>query len=263
MPLRVCGSTVGATMRTVPAIGAPPAGVTVARRARLDLRQVGRRDLGAPLEPALADQAEQLLAGADSTAPTVALRAEMTPSSGASTAVWPTLQLARLQRRALGVEAGARGALGGDVLVDRRFAERAGRAAGRFARSALAAASPSGRLGLGDGGARLRQVGLHRVGSEGRQHLAALDDVADVDAHLGQAQAVRLGADAGLLPGRDVAVGARRDRHRRALRLGDDDAQRGLGRDAAFLSSAALARSPKTSAAVAAMATPATAARSS
>jgi len=32
-------------------------------RARLDLRQVRRRHFGAPLEPALADQAEQLLTG--------------------------------------------------------------------------------------------------------------------------------------------------------------------------------------------------------
>ena len=62
MPLRVCGSTVGATMRTVPAIGAPPAGVTRGARARLELREVGRRDLGAPLETALADQAKQFLA---------------------------------------------------------------------------------------------------------------------------------------------------------------------------------------------------------
>jgi hypothetical protein len=41
----------------------PPAVVSVTGHADADEREVARRDLGAPLEPALADHPEQLLAG--------------------------------------------------------------------------------------------------------------------------------------------------------------------------------------------------------
>ena len=96
-------------------------------RARLDLRQVGRRDLGAPFEAALADHAEQLLAGRQDGADGRAARRD-DAVVGRDDGGLADLELARLQRGALRVEARARGALGGDVLVDRRLAERAGRA---------------------------------------------------------------------------------------------------------------------------------------
>jgi hypothetical protein len=75
------------------------------------------------------------------------------------------------------------------------------------ARSAFAAASASVASASTTGGLRLRELDLDRLRRERREDLAAPHDVADVDLDVGEAQAVRLGADAGLLPGRDVAVG--------------------------------------------------------
>ena len=85
---------------------------------------------------------------AGSTAPTVALRAEITPSSGASTCGLREAQLLRLGRGALRLEARLRGALGGQVLVDllRRSARRSPAARARAARwRRLRRASPRPR----------------------------------------------------------------------------------------------------------------------
>ena len=87
-PMRVCASTVGATMRTLPGVVCPPGNVTrtgvptvmrassrdvtSARHSRRPLRIM--RNSSAPLP---------------TTAPTVAVRAEITPSSGASTCAKP------------------------------------------------------------------------------------------------------------------------------------------------------------------------------
>ena len=87
-PMRVCASTVGATMRTLPGVVCPPGSVTrtgmptvmrassrdvtSARHSRRPLRIM--RNSSAPLP---------------TTAPTVAVRAEITPSSGASTCAKP------------------------------------------------------------------------------------------------------------------------------------------------------------------------------
>ena len=79
-------SIVGATIRTVPVDRFATGRGHVRHLPGLDLRKVGGGDLGTPFEAAAPDQAEQFLPRG-STAPTVAVRAEITPSSGASTCV--------------------------------------------------------------------------------------------------------------------------------------------------------------------------------
>jgi hypothetical protein len=103
------------------------------------------------------------------------------------------------------------------------------------ARAAARTLQGAGALGVGRGRGRIRlgflqrgpglgQVGVDDVGVEHGQHLSLLDDVAHVDAHLAQAQAVRLAADDGFLPGGDVAVRRKAQRQTRAGR-----ARRGHG----------------------------------
>ena len=216
MPLRVCGSTVGATMRTVPVHRRRrrPA-VTLRRHAGLAAAPGRRAATSArhSRRPWRIRRNSSWPAG--STAPTVALRAEITPSSGASTCVWRSAQLLRLRRAARCASSRAcavRSAVRYWLICWR--AERAGglQLAGALRRwPTPRPASPRPRR-------RRRAICARSActvsGAKRRQHLAALDDVADVDPHLGQPQAVGLGADAGLLPGRDVAVGGDAQRQR-------------------------------------------------
>ena len=214
-------------MRTRPCTRAAARGGDTRHLPRPDLRQVAGRDLGAPLEPAAADHAEQLLAGADHGADGGAARRDHAVV-GCQHLGLRQPDLLRPGGGAQRLQPGLRRALGGEVLVDLLRTQGAGGL--QFARAlGVGAGIGQRRLGLGHHGAALRQVGLRQVGGEGGQHLAALHHVADVDAHLGQPPAAGLGADHRLLPGRDVAVGADRGGQRRALRLGDVDGQRGLG----------------------------------
>jgi hypothetical protein len=141
MPRRVCGSTVGATIRTLPAIALPPAGVTVARVPGWTwARSAACTSARHSSRPWRIIRKSSCPAG--STAPTVALRAEMTPSSGATTAVcvtlsWRACTAARCaSRRARAV----RSAVTYWLIVASLSAPVARRL---WARSALAAASAS------------------------------------------------------------------------------------------------------------------------
>ena len=60
-PLRVCGSTVGAIMRTRPLTSPPPGSCSVAVMPGRDAPELAGGHLGAPLEAVAADQAEELL----------------------------------------------------------------------------------------------------------------------------------------------------------------------------------------------------------
>ena len=91
-------------MRTVPATGAPPAGVTLTVMPGLiSARSDDGTSARHSSRPWRIMRKSSWPAG--STAPTVALRDEITPLSGASTAVWPSLSWRACSRRALGVEA--------------------------------------------------------------------------------------------------------------------------------------------------------------
>ena len=183
------------------------------------------------------------------TAPTVAVRAEITPSSGASTCVLRQPHLLRLQHaraaastRAWAVFSAVRYWLICEALMRAGLLQRAG---------ARGVAGGFGGVGLGFGqaGARLRHVGAHGLGGEGGQHLAALHPVAHVDPHFGQAQAAGFGADAGFLPGGEVAVGRQRDRqHAPACGVAVVTVSAGLARRSSS-SSAALSPQPASSSA--------------
>src|SRR5690606_1836068 len=137
-------------------------------------------------------------------------------------------QLLRFERGARGFGTRLGGLRGSQVLVDLLRTQRAG----GFQRvGAIGIVLCIGRIGLGfaQRGARLRYLGLGGSRREGRQHLAALDRVADVDAHLGQLEAVRFIADDGFLPGGDGAVGGQADRQAGLRRLHGGDRQRRLG----------------------------------
>ena len=84
------------------------------------------------------------------------------------------------------------------------------------------------RLGLGQPGARLREVGLDGLGREYSQHLPAHHRIADVGAHFGHAQPARLGADDRLLPGGEAARGLYVEGHVDALRRDGGHGQRGF-----------------------------------
>jgi hypothetical protein len=197
------------------------------RLAGAQQRQVGRGDFGTPFQPALADHAKQLLPGRQHGADGGAARRDHAVV-GRQHLRLPQPQLLLPRGGTLCLQSRRGRALGGEVLVDllRRQC-----AAGLQVACALGVGAGVGEhgLGLGHRSGDLRQVGAHRVGAEGRQHLAALHAVADVDTHLGQTQAVGFGADAGLLPRRDAAVGRHRDGPGAALRLRHRDGERRLG----------------------------------
>jgi hypothetical protein len=67
-------------------------------------------------------------------------------------------------------------------------------------------------LGLGDGSTGLRRFGGDRVAGDARQQLALAHPVADIDQDFGQPTAADLGADRGLLPGDDIAIGRQQTR---------------------------------------------------
>ena len=197
-------------MRTVPTIGSPPAGVTVTRAPGLiwPMSDDGTSARHSS-RPWRIIRNSSWPAG--STAPTVALRDEITPSSGASTAVCETLswRACRPARCASRRARAVRSAVRYWLIVASLSAPVASRL---FARCALALASASVASASATAARICSRSACIVSGREGRERLAALDDVADVDLDVGQAQAVRLGADARFLPGGDVAVGARRQR---------------------------------------------------
>ena len=106
-----------------------------------------------------------------------------------------------------GLHFGFGGLLGGEVLVDLLAAQRPG---GLQRARALGVAAGVLCIGLclQQTGAGLRHVGLHALGCKSCQHLARAHHVADIGAHRQQTQAVGLTAHNGLLPGRNVAIGA-------------------------------------------------------
>ncbi|MPM72457.1 hypothetical protein SDC9_119433 [bioreactor metagenome] len=115
-------------------------------------------------------------------------------------------QLLGVQHGACSLDAGLAGLRGGGVLLDLLRAECAGLAERACA---LGVGGGFGGVGLGfqQVGARLGDVGLDGLAGERGQHLARAHRVAHVHAHVGQAQAIAFRADAGFLPGGDVAVG--------------------------------------------------------
>ena len=195
--------------------------------AGLNAPQLGGRDLGAPLQAALAHHAEQLRAGPHYRAHGGGAGRDHATVRCHHLRVFEA-QLLRVQRGLGGLHAGLGGLLGRGELLDLLLAECA---RGLQRAGAVGIGGSFGRIGLGfeQAGAALGHIGQHRVGREGGQHLPGLDHIAHVHTHVGQAQAVALGPNARLLPGRDVAVGSQAQRNLHALRLRRADGERRPG----------------------------------
>src|SRR3989344_3636956 len=207
--LRVCGSTVGAIMRTVPSAVAPLAAVTLTlapsamRRSSVDVTSArhSRRPLRTMRNSSVP---------APTTAPTVAVRAEITPLSGATTWVYFRRNCCAFS---VALAASTRACAVFSAVVYCWIC---------CWLKAPVACSEQAAADLG-------HIGLCGFGRESCQHLAGLDHVAYVHTHVGQAQAVAFGANAGLLPGGNVAIGRQAQRHRGALGLGRAHGKRGAG----------------------------------
>ncbi len=192
--------------------------------ARLHTRQLGGRHFRAPLQASAADEPEKLLAVAGERADGGAACRDHAVVGGEDARMRQPHVL-RLyacfcrrhprRGRLLGSHRLQHGLLTDEALAVQFLC-------------ALAVGSRFGQrgVGLGDGGAGLREVGNHRVGGDAREQLAARDPVADVDRHLGDAQARQFRADHRLLPGGDVAAGGEQLRPVGCLRRGQRDGQR-------------------------------------
>src|SRR3989338_6128713 len=217
--LRVCGSTVGAIMRTVPSAVAPLAAVTLTlapgamRRSSVDVTS--------------AHHAEQLGARAHHRAHGGRAGRDHAAVGRHHLGVLET-QLLCVQRGLGRLHASLRGLLGRGVLLDLLLAQGA---RGLQRAGPVGIGSGFGRIGLGfeQAGADLGHIGLYGFGRESCQHLAGLDHVAHVHTHVGQAQTVTFGANAGLLPGGHIAVGRQAQGHRGALGLGRAHCERRPG----------------------------------
>jgi hypothetical protein len=175
-----------------------------------DAGQFRRGHLGAPFEASLADQAKQLRPAGNDRTDRRAARGDDARVRRQHLRVLQAQQLGR-QHRLGRLHARQGGLLGGQVLADLLSAEGACVQQGA---DAVGVGGGLGRLGagFGDAGTGLGHIGLHAVVGKARQCLTALDHVAHVHQHLGQAQTIAFGADTGFLPGSDVAIGAELDR---------------------------------------------------
>ena len=196
--------------------------------AYLDALQLGGGDLGAPLQPPLAHHAEQFGAAAQHRAHGGAAGADGAAVGGQHLGVAQALLLHHQRGFGCGYP-GLGDLLGGLVLVDLLLAQGPG-----GLQRAGAGGVGAGILGVGLGLQHIRfclgHVGLHALRCKGGQHLPGAHYIAHVGAHFQQAQAAGLAADAGLLPGGHIAVGAELHRPGAALRLHGGDGERGLGR---------------------------------
>ena len=158
--------------------------------------------------------------------PTVAARAEITPSSGETTRVCArrSSSACTLARAATTREAAVFSAVRYWLICCLVNAP-----SGPIwrARSAFAVASAAIACGLGERRLRLRELRLDGVVVDAGEDLALLHPVADVRQHLGQALAADLRADHRLLPGGDVAVGRQHLRPLRRLQRNRRHGQRG------------------------------------
>ena len=162
-------------------------------------------------------------------APTVAVRAEITPSSGESTRVCAMRSSSACARaRAASTrEAAVFSAVRYCVICCLAEGARGPQLPGAVGvRHGLGGR----RLRLDQRRARLRQLGRDGVVVDAGEDLALLHLVADVRQHLRQAEAADLRADDRFLPGRDVAVGGQHLRPLGRLRRDCRHAQRRLGR---------------------------------
>ena len=187
-------------------------------RAHGNAANLAGGDLAAPFQAAFADESEHLGASAHH-------RAHAGLAGRDDAAVWGQQPgVVQAQQLRVQLRLGRRHArLGrgflGDVLVDLLGTQRP--AALHGAGSVGIGRSFSGRgLGLGHGGPHYGHIGLHALGGKAGQQLPALDLIAHAGVQLGHAQATGFGANAGLLPGRDAAVGGQLDGKRAALGLG-------------------------------------------
>jgi hypothetical protein len=197
------------------------------RLAGLQAGQLAGRDLGAPFQPAAADQAEKLLARLGQRADRRAARRD-DAVVGRHDAGLGAPQLGRLQAGPGRVQAGQRGVGGGlrlDPLlraVEALFAQLAGAFVDRPRLGQC-------RFGFGDRRLALGQFAVDRVAGDARQHVALLHRIADVGVHLGDPVVADFRADDGLLPGGDIAAGRQRLRPVSQLRGGGGDGQGRLG----------------------------------
>jgi hypothetical protein len=141
--------------------------------------------------------------------PTVALRAEMMPSSGAMTAALDAPQLGRCQTGPGGVQACQR-RIGGGLRLDTRL--RAVETLFAKLPGALVDRSRLGqcRRGFGNCCPALGEFAVDRVAGDAGQHFALSDRIADIGVHLGNPVVADLRADDGFLPGGHVAAGGER-----------------------------------------------------
>jgi hypothetical protein len=154
----------------------------------------------------------------------VAVRADMTPVSGASS--WVFLRRSswavelRLGRR----HAGLGGLFLRQVLVDLLGADGAAALHGACAVGIGCGFCGNG-LRLGYGGARKRHIRLDTFGGKACQQLAARDAVAHLGVQFCHAQAIGFSADAGFLPGGNAAIGCQLDGEHAAPGLGQGHGQ--------------------------------------
>ena len=164
--------------------------------------------------------------------PTVAVRAEMVPSSGATTRVWREPVFLRLQLCPRSGKAGGRRLFAGRRLGRRLRTDKALGCEVARARRVRPRLGQDG-FRLGDRRPRLGGVGRDGFGIHDRQGLALLHAVADVDQHLGDPVTGQFGTHRRLLPGDDVAL--RGEGARPVLALGATSATLSAGRGPASL----------------------------
>ena len=228
LPSRVARSTSGKTLRTRPSTRRPASSVDLRGRALADPHELGLGDLAFELDLAVGDDPEQRIAGggrdradarrlaADDAAACGALisvRARRTSNSRRWASAERRSACAMRERVAGGREPPLGRARRGDALLEHGLGGVAALHSAR-ARSSACAASSLGRLGLDDGGFSPARSRLRRARSRPRSARAAprggrasvgraprpgCDDVALLDEHLGDAQAVDLGRDEDLL----------------------------------------------------------------
>ena len=202
-------------------------GFDLHRRTHLNAPKISRRDFGTPLHAALANQAKQLHTCAHHTAHGGLTRRNHAGIGCAHLGLRQT-NLLQLHQGAGRLHACGRGRFSGQGLAQLRGAEKT-----LLLQIARALCLGFGFCGVGRGLGQTRfglcQFGGQSVRLQQGQHIAALHTVAHIDAHLGDLQTIGLGADHGLLPSRQRAIGTDFLCHVGHLRCGHGDGQAGLG----------------------------------
>ena len=133
------------------------------------------------------------------TMPSIALRDEMTPSSGATTRVYCERELLTVQPRVGRFELRFRGAAARQILRGVLLAQRAGFAE-PFGALRIGLRFGDVRFGFGDGRFGLPDHRERRRVVESREQLPLRNLVTDVDHQFGETQAGDFGADDRFLP---------------------------------------------------------------